>query len=374
MSSYNKIYFENLNGLRFYCFLSVFFYHSFHTEIESIKSNDIYIFLTKILFKNGNLGVNCFFVLSGFLITYLLLIEKTKYSNIKIWKFWVRRILRIWPLFYFCVFFGFIVFPEIKLAFNQMPNESASYISYIFFINNFDILKNGFPDASILGVLWSVAVEEQFYFIWPLIIYALPIRLFWLPFLLIIFQTIVFRFFNINSLEQLEYHSLSCIGDMAIGGLGAWLIFQKSKIKEYITNFSKIKIFIIYSFLFFIYFFRKNICSFSNFILVIERTFIAIIFLFVILEQNYSRNSLFKFSKQKAFSKLGKITYGLYCLHFIGILISLQITKFWGLNNKFWHVVFLETTLALIISIIISYLSYQFYEKPFLKLKEKFQN
>lgn len=374
MSLHNKIYFENLNGLRFYCFLSVFFYHSFHTEIESIKSNEIYNFLTKILFKNGNLGVNCFFVLSGFLITYLLLIEKAKHSNIKIWKFWVRRILRIWPLFYFCVFFGFIVFPEIKLAFNQMPNENASYISYIFFINNFDILNNGFPDASILGVLWSVAVEEQFYFIWPLIIYVLPIRLFWVPFLLIIFQTIVFRFFNINSLEQLEYHSLSCIGDMAIGGLGAWLIFQKSKFKEYITNLSKIKIFIIYSFLFFIYFFRKNICSFSNFILLIERTFIAIIFLFVILEQNFSKNSLFKFSKQKVFSKLGKITYGLYCLHFIGILISLQITKFWGLNNKFWHVVFLETTLALIISIIISFLSYQFYEKPFLKLKEKFQN
>lgn len=149
MSLYKKIYFENLNGLRFYCFLSVFFYHSFHTEIEGIKKNNFYLFLTKGLFKNGDLGVNCFFVLSGFLITYLLLIEKIKNSNINIWNFWVRRILRIWPLFYFCVFFGFIVFPEIKLAFNQIPNENASYISYLLFINNFDILINGFPDASV---------------------------------------------------------------------------------------------------------------------------------------------------------------------------------------------------------------------------------
>ena len=374
MSLNQKIYFENLNGLRFYCFLSVFFYHSFHTEIESIKSNELYIFLTKTLFKNGNLGVNCFFVLSGFLITYLLLIEKTKYSNINIWNFWVRRILRIWPLFYFCVFFGFIIFPELKSAFNQTPNENASYISYIFFINNFDILNKGLPDSSILGVLWSVAVEEQFYFIWPLIIYLLPIRFFWIPFIIIIFQTFIFRFFHMNSLEQLEFHSLSCIGDMAIGGLGAWFIFQKPKFKEYITNLSKIKILIIYSILFFFYFFRKNISSFSDFLLIMERSLIAIIFLFVILEQNFSKNSLFKFSKQKVFSKLGKITYGLYCLHFIGILISLQITKFWGFNYKLWHVVFLETLLALLISIIISYLSYQFYEKPFLKLKEKFQN
>lgn len=372
MRSNQKIYFENLNGLRFYCFLSVFFYHSFHTEIESIKSNELYIFLTKSLFINGNLGVNCFFVLSGFLITYLLLVEKTKYSNINIWNFWVRRILRIWPLFYFCVFFGFIVFPELKSAFNQTPNENASYISYIFFINNFDILNNGLPDSSILGVLWSVAVEEQFYFIWPLIIYFLPIRFFWIPFLIIIFQTFIFRFFHMNSLEQLEYHSLSCIGDMAVGGLGAWLIFHSNRLKKTIINFKQKTILLIYLFLIIFYFFRKNISSFSDFLLVIERSLIAIIFLFVILEQNFSKNSLFKFSKQKVFSKLGKITYGLYCLHFIGILISLQITSYLGLNNKLWQVVFLETALAFFISVLISYMSYKFYEAPFLKLKEKF--
>ncbi len=374
MSLHNKIYFENLNGLRFYCFLSVFFYHSFHTEIEGIKKNNFYLFLTRGLFKNGDLGVNCFFVLSGFLITYLLLVEKNKYSNIKIWKFWLRRILRIWPLFYFCIFFGFIVFPEIKLAFNQIPNENANYISYLLFINNFDILNNGFPDASILGVLWSVAIEEQFYFIWPLIIYFLPIRLFWMPFLFIILQTFIFRFFHINSHEQLDYHSLSCIGDMAIGGLGAWFIFQKSKFKEYITNLSKIKIFIIYSILFIFYFFRQNIYNISSFVIITERAFIAIIFLFVILEQNFSKNSLFKFSNQKLFSSLGEITYGLYCLHFIGILISLQVTKFFGANTKLWQVVFLETFLALLISIVISYLSFYFYEKPFLKIKEKFKS
>ena len=56
-------YFKNLDGLRFFCFLSVFFFHSFHTELETVKTNSFYLFFTKILFKNGNLGVNCFFVL-----------------------------------------------------------------------------------------------------------------------------------------------------------------------------------------------------------------------------------------------------------------------------------------------------------------------
>ena len=102
-----KIYFENLDGLRFFCFFSVFLYHSFHTENEIIKSSPIYKFVTEEIFKNGNLGVNFFFVLSGFLITYLLIAEKKLNGQIDLKKFWIRRILRIWPLFYFCVGFGF---------------------------------------------------------------------------------------------------------------------------------------------------------------------------------------------------------------------------------------------------------------------------
>ena len=102
-----KIYFENLDGLRFLCFLSVFFFHSFHTEYAYIKNTETYNFIKFSVFGNGNLGVNFFFVLSGFLITFLLIAEKELNGQINLRKFWIRRILRIWPLFYFCVFFGF---------------------------------------------------------------------------------------------------------------------------------------------------------------------------------------------------------------------------------------------------------------------------
>ena len=71
-----KIYFENLDGLRFFCFLSVFLFHSFHTEFEYIEALGIYQFISIDLFGNGNLGINLFFVLSGFLITFLLMEEK----------------------------------------------------------------------------------------------------------------------------------------------------------------------------------------------------------------------------------------------------------------------------------------------------------
>ena len=72
MEKTNKVFFPNLDGLRFFCFLSVFFFHSFATKYEYIKQKRALSFYKGFLASNGDLGVNFFFVLSGFLITYLL--------------------------------------------------------------------------------------------------------------------------------------------------------------------------------------------------------------------------------------------------------------------------------------------------------------
>ena len=190
-----QIFFENLDGLRFLCFLAVFFFHSFHTEFQEIKSDEYYTLIKKGIFGNGNLGVNFFFVLSGFLITYLLIKEKEMRHKINIPFFWMRRILRIWPLYFLCVFFGFFIFPLIKSFLGQIPNETAHIFYYLTFLNNFDFIKNGLPDSSNLGVLWSIAIEEQFYFIWPIILSFIPIKKMWIVFISIILGSITFRFF-----------------------------------------------------------------------------------------------------------------------------------------------------------------------------------
>ena len=367
-----KIYFENLDGLRFFCFLAVFFSHSFHTENELIKSSSIYQFITQELFKNGNLGVNFFFVLSGFLITYLLIAEKELNGQINLKKFWIRRALRIWPLFYFCVSFGFLAFPQLKLLFGQVPNETATPIYYITFLNNFDLIKNGLPDASILGVLWSIAIEEQFYFIWPIILYIFPVKNYWIPFASIIVLSLISRALNDNSLYN-EIHTFSCIGDMVIGAFGAWFISQKKSLKITIENLSSNYIILIYLSFIFIFLFRDEFFLNGGYALrIFERAIISVVILLIILEQNYCKNSLFKFSNLKYISKLGVISYGLYCLHFIAILIILSLTKKLGLNTELWHIVILETSLALLLTILISKLSYKFYEYPFLKIKDKF--
>lgn len=369
MQKENKLYFENLDGLRFICFLLVFLHHSFHTEVSSILTDSSYIYLKKTIFTNGNLGVNFFFVLSGFLITYLLIQERSNSNTINIKNFWIRRILRIWPLYFFCVFFGFFIFPMIKTFMGIVPSETATFFSYLTFTNNFDLIRNGLPDSSILGVLWSIAVEEQFYFIWPIILSLIPIKNYSFAFMTIIISSLIFRWMNMDIMLH-EYHTLSCIGDMAIGGIGAWLIWLYGN--QYIVRMKRIEILILYLTVGFIFFFRKEFSSYSLFTAIFERIIIASIFLLVILEQNYAKNSFFKFKNFKFISYLGTISYGLYCLHFIGILVVINSMKILKIQQTFWHVVLTETFLSLSLTIIISHFSYKYFENYFLKLKNKF--
>ena len=116
MNNTRRVFFPNLDGLRFFAFFSVFLFHSFFTKNEAVQNNSLFVTL-RLLTRHGDLGVNFFFVLSGFLITFLLLNERQFTGRIHIGAFYVRRILRIWPLYFVAVFLGFIVFPWLKNPF-----------------------------------------------------------------------------------------------------------------------------------------------------------------------------------------------------------------------------------------------------------------
>lgn len=370
MLKQKNIFFPNLDGLRFFCFLSVFLFHGFYSSNPEITNSAAHLFIKTKLFVNGNLGVNFFFVLSGFLITYLLIEERSLQGKIDIPKFWLRRVLRIWPLYFFCVFFGFVIFPILKSYFGQTPNETAHPIYYLTFLNNFDFIKTGPPDASVLGVLWSIAIEEQFYFVWPLLLMVVPEKHYPKLFLLILVISWTFRAVNHNYILN-EYHTLSCMGDLTIGALGAYFCrIERWKLK--IENWSKGFILLIYFSFFIVFFFRRQIFFQHPIIEIFERSFIAIIILFIILEQNFAKYSFFKLSRLTVISKLGTISYGLYCLHFIGILITINLSRKLHLNTSLWSIVLIETPMALLLTILISKFSYAYVERPFLRLKEKF--
>ncbi|MBK9047444.1 MAG: hypothetical protein IPL74_12270 [Bacteroidetes bacterium] len=119
---------------------------------------------------------------------------------------------------------------------------------YLAFLNNFDIIRSGLPDSSVLGVLWSVAIEEQFYLLWPVILFALPVRNYWMAFAAIIVSSLFYRAMNDSPLLH-EHPTLSCIGDMAIGAFGAWMISESKSLKSYLKILKNIRLqlFIFYS-------------------------------------------------------------------------------------------------------------------------------
>jgi peptidoglycan/LPS O-acetylase OafA/YrhL len=120
-------------------------------------------------FANGWMGVDLFFVLSGFLITGILV--DTKLSGGYLKNFYARRCLRIWPLYYSVIFFMFVVLPFLSRSEGHIIFEKSSpWWAYPLFLQNFLISPISTAAAGALGVTWSLAVEEQFYLVWPWIV------------------------------------------------------------------------------------------------------------------------------------------------------------------------------------------------------------
>jgi peptidoglycan/LPS O-acetylase OafA/YrhL len=120
------------------------------------------------LFHDGWMGVDLFFALSGFLITGILVDTKQSEGFFK--NFYVRRCLRIWPLYYSLLLFMFVVVPLLSSSEARQIAETASpWWAYPLFLQNF-LIPISTNAAGPLAVTWSLAIEEQFYLVWPLIV------------------------------------------------------------------------------------------------------------------------------------------------------------------------------------------------------------
>jgi peptidoglycan/LPS O-acetylase OafA/YrhL len=369
-----RVVFPNLDALRFLAFFAVFIFHSFHTADPGLQAHPILVALSKLK-QSGSMGVNFFFVLSGFLITFLLLEEQDQRGAVDIRAFYMRRALRIWPLYFLILVIGFVLFPQLKAWLGQMPSETATPWKYILFVGNFDIIADGqLPDASVLGVLWSLAVEEQFYLVWPLLLTVVPSRHFPKLFLVVIAACCVYRAVHLNDSLRLTFSTFAVCSDLVVGALLAVHTHRPSVLVQRLRGLSRGVILAIYlvGFATVIWLHHLELNGNSP-LTIVSRLVISVFFAFVIWEQNEAANSPLKLGRFRSLSALGKISYGLYCLHFVGILVALQLNRMViHLQSAWWHVVFVETALALTITIVISALCYRHYEQPFLRLKSGF--
>ena len=349
----------------------VFFSHVWRNLYFRFENENLNTAIGKVL-DVGPLGVNLFFVLSGFLITYLLLVEVGETGSINIKNFYVRRILRIWPVYYVVVLIFVFLIPSFigALAKEYAAIKPVNVFNYLFFLVNFDHINYGinFRWAS---VLWSVSVEEQFYLIWPLALFILPIKR--LPFFLafLIIFSFIFRGLYFDSYRIVHYHTLAVLGDLSIGAFGAWLSLNRTILVLKCVNISKEFKLIFYGAGLTLLIFRYDIFD-GQFLTPLIGLLSSVYFLYIILEQTYSSTSFYKMKYASTLTQYGKYTYGLYSYHFIAIFMVNGFRSYFGFDPQNGLFFSFAIIAALLISVIGAMISYTLMEEPLLKLKSKF--
>ena len=361
MMQNNRPYFPNLDGLRFFGFLLVFISHIV-----------LFILDGKLYLAQGDLGVRFFFVLSGFLITYLLYFEKENSAGlINLKKFYKKKALRILPVLFITLFLAFIVG---RLKLENLPFLVDVTIRdlpwFLGFTSNFYIINFTNISASI-AILWAVSVEEQFYIVSAPIVAFIKKQNVYILLILIIILSTIFRFINADNSSRVLYSTFSVASDLAIGSLFGLLAFSRENFIPKITKFfSRNNVIILYAIIVSVVYIKMFPLKFIPVVLMSAYTailpvIISVLFAFVILEQNYSSNSLFKAGKNKYINYLGKISYGLYAYHMIAIALTFSILKSLNVNSRI-----LITIFSFILTILISHLSFKYIENKILKFKK----
>lgn len=366
----DKIYFPNLDGLRLIGSLIIIVFHI--EELKVITGKEALGWIKSYL-PLGNLDVSLFFVLSGFLIGYLLLKEKQDTGNILTRKFYVRRILRIWPLYYLIMFIGFFLFPYLAEKWNiptlgvYSPYKNIDFILCLLFLPPYGISLRA------IGAAWSIRVEELFYLIEPLLLKKTTKYI--KTFLLIIIAVILLRngyvlcctIFNLSPwfyhfVQIITCYRLSC---MAIGGIGAYLVAADKKQILQILYRKDLQ--------WIIYILTIGLLLCNVHILFIQFEFYSVLFCFMILNLAANPNSVLKLDF-KWTNYLGKVSYGLYLYGtFMRIFCMAFTERVFGRELSGWQMNLVLYISTIASTIIISILSYEFFEKPFLKIKNRFE-
>ena len=393
-----KEYFKGLDSLRFFAALAVFFTHvelikkftgfgthwidpeeriTKFTVFQSVMSKEIDT-LSPLIAYSSALGVVFFFVLSGFLITFLLLKEKEQNNSIAIKKFYLRRALRIWPLYYLIFIIGFFILPY--LDFFAVPGQDIFFqqnfwgnlLLYAFFMPNlaFSIYTTAVPN---IGQSWSIGVEEQFYLLWPLLIRKsknVLKSILWITSIIIALKGLILLsapFVKLDALVVLKkFLAMSKLECMALGGLGAYVLFSnKEKILRIVYRpISQITSVVILPIL--IYF---TPTAFED----ILHLLFSISFLVIILNVASNEKSLLRF-ENSTLQYLGRISYGFYMFHVMCIVFTIHfLDKYIGLDNDIstlQHM--LLYSISFLLTVAVSSLSYHIFEKAFIRLKDKY--
>jgi len=364
-----------LDGLRGFAVLIVIIFHTMH--VPKITTNFLDVSMHS-LFMMGWCGVDIFFALSGFLITSILL--NTKANEGYFTSFYYKRILRIFPLYYLYLAFIFIFFFPLmenrvvgQDKFKLELAEQAQPWFWLYFSN----IKQFFLGRNFgagVGHLWSLAIEEQFYLVWPCLVYFCSIKnLKTLSLSLIVFSILlrIAFFYNNVSPQSIYTFTLTRFDALLYGGYVAILIKD-----GYVFNQKKAHSLLLFLlalcvplFIFFGPRYESTPIMFTIGYSIVGLTAGTLI----VILQSGEASIVSKIFNRKWLMFFGKYSYALYLFH---VLIRQAIYRvfsqpklFFGLQI-FWDLFVIAIVIA--ISTVAALISWHCYEKWFLKLKHRF--
>lgn len=328
-----------------------------HIELFRNKNFGLSIFDS---IPSGHTAVMMFFVISGFLITYLLTKEKNHYGSISLKDFYLRRVLRIFPLYYLVLIISslFVLsslnWKTIAFAVGLLPNVSHA-------------LECGWAASP---QIWSIGVENLFYLFFPLIMIVVPNKKMIPVLCILILGFAVFPHFvdyvNIRTIQNSQlalfnqkFFYCSKFDSLLIGCLIGFAFAQNHSLLKVLYNKS--------------FFFSCALLSVILWFGNIETKhfndeLMSVLFAVVIL--NVCTNPNMNISFENCFTKfLGRISYGIYMYHWIVLLLAF---RYLPLTNSTISIVLLYC-FTFIMTIAVAWLSYETYERFFLNLKTKFE-
>jgi peptidoglycan/LPS O-acetylase OafA/YrhL len=355
-------YFPTLDALRLLAFGKTFLAH---VQLGSFPVLDQ-------VRRGSGLGVPFFFVLSGFLITYLACLEKKETGKLRLKHFYWRRVLRIWPLYYTVVALGLAI-PWLLQWLNQQGSFEGYaptwWVSGLFLDNYKTMWLRESPSVSVLAVLWSVCVEEHFYIVWGLLIAFVPLRYMkWVlggGIVMGLCCRIAYAHLGIIPLDLPTRIDL-----FAWGGVPALLLVQNRKRAEDASR--RIPVFLGWAYLLFTMAFawQVGMAPLYNsmwYLSAAGAVFSGLLFLLLAPVRPW------QLSATNPLCRLGFYTYGLYMWHEVGHGVAKRTFQWlhWPLTEPVNAIGYLA--MALLLTIGLALVSFRIIERPFLCLKHKFQ-
>lgn len=364
-------YRPELDAVRFLAFFLVFLHHTLKPEVATLSGllglrGDSGQRILLAFINAGARGTSLFFALSAYLITDLLLQERRERDQISVGRFYLRRALRIWPLYFVAIAIGI----GTTIALHESGGLSwATW--YVLFAGNVYCARFGWPHNLVFH-LWSISIEEQFYLLWPWTIRYLPRRGLLMAALLFIAGancTLVFlghhssiesQTTGVNTFVQFEMFAVGIL--MAIGKKQ---LLRVRSIEGLLLALTGLVLWVGACFIFDID--QAPVPGSVECDIVLIAGYLLVALGCAAVLQGFCMLNATKIPRSIAY--LGRISYGLYVFHILGLVFSGAVcSSLHGVAYLCAH-----GALALLITVTMAVLSYTYLESPFLRLKRKFE-